>query len=982
MKGIKIHKHLSCIGFYSFLFTILLFQGSCRSQEILDPDNTLQNRIKSQLDSSIRHGVLPNGFTYFIKDISEPQSSLYLRLYHKAGSNQEGSDQIDIAHGLEHLAFKATKHFPNGIGQSEAIKKAKLSKYDLLAYSGLSTEYSFDAPPKNKEAMETAFLFFKDIIGGGLSLKDEDIASVKGELRQEFLFGTVDNLNEQNANSKLMASLFPCQQEELNYLNQLENQSLEAFKRFYRDWYRPDLFAISIVGNIDDVNGLEKSVISVFSKLKPAKELKQIINCDSLFARRPPQFTVIERTPDKNQMFPDTKENIDVIFRDPLTMENLDNFSGIQRLMLMQLLRQKASERFTNIGAELNASTLGIHDTYNLDNLPSTLKIGLRLENLVPEKLALQKMLHALKQLQVYGVSNQEWEEMKQRNLQYLKLKDRSNAEYWINEIKNYYVRGEAFPENKDILIKEWLSLLSLSEFNEFLSQFLSRKPEDIGIIAPSGHSALAYSEKQVRSWVDEAYQKKIDTYEKPTPPESFMSAIDVENLEKPKIISSSSLKEGVEEITLNNGIKIVYKQMEADSTLNQDKIRIHGFALKGSNSFPPEQFFSAVNAPNIINYSGVNGMNRFEIKKILEQYQLTTGVHTYIDRNEVGIQADATLDNLEIMLQLIYLHFSGLNENDKDFQNWKMMISNSYKYKPMLEFRNLIRDSTGDLAVTRYFFGRKSLNEGKENFNGIEKINLNHAYHIYNSLFGDAGDFTFVISGYPELNSFLPLLVKYLGNLPTSSFVSEGASSFHKMDTIHSKPLKFVEIPMVDDEKLNYMKYHLIYLENAQVPLDLKEQIKMEALGWITTEKAFRLRFEMGLELYDVQVYGTFNKDLNRYEISSTFKCVPEEYPIIRKEIQKIVSEMKSGQITQELFEQGMYAMHFYYDLDKSGGSMNSEHQNLYEHYRYGQPLLDPKEVELFVNSLTKEDIVETANKYFKEENLSEFVMRNNDLK
>ncbi len=299
-----------------------------------------------------------------------------------------------------------------------------------------------------------------------------------------------------------------------------------------------------------------------------------------------------------------------------------------------------------------------------------------------------------------------------------------------------------------------------------------------------------------------------------------------------------------------------------------------------------------------------------------------------------------------------------------------------------MLEFRNLIRDSTGDMAVTSNFFGRKSLNDGKENFNGIEKINVEHAYHIYNNLFGNARDFTFVVSGYPELNSFLPLLKKYFGNLPYSNINSESSCSFQKMDTIPAKPPKFVEIPLIDDEKLNYMKYHLIYLENAQVPLDLKEQIKVEALGWITTEKAFRLRFEMGLELYDVRVYGTFNEDLNRYEISSTFKCLPEEYPVIRKEVQKIISEMKSGQITQELFEQGMYAMHFYYDLDKSGGSMNSQHQNLYEHYRYGQPLMDPKEVEEFVNSLTKEDMVETANKYFKEENLSEFVMKNNDSK
>ncbi len=966
--------------FYCISVFIVLFISSCKSPVPFNHESIDDSTHSVKLDSSIRYGQLPNGFTYFIKDLSEPQPKLYMRFHHNAGTNQQDADQIDVAHGLEHLAFKPTKHFPNGIDQSKSIKTLGISIYDMLAFSGQTTVYYFDAPLQSQEALETGFSFFKDI-ANGLNLTDEAIHSVKGELKQEHFFRQGDNLNKNNAESKLEASYFPCKQDESNYLDRIENQTPEDFRRFYRDWYRPDLLAISIVGNIEDIDSLEKLIKNTFSDLESPANTKKIMDCDSLFANRAPQFSIIERTPVISKMVPDKEVDLDIIFRDPITMKNLNNINGLKRLILMQMLRDIVSERLREISTGYGSFIAGIRDTYESDNLPSTIKIGAMLESSIGEKKTLQQILRVLRQLQLFGVSRAEWDNLKEKHLQYLKDKDVNNAKYWIKEIQNFYTKGEALPDNKNAMRKAWLSDLSLSEFNDFGSQFLSKKPEDIGIMAPNGHKALLYTEQEVRAWVEDIYQEEVQVYQKPFVPDVLMSSKELNKLKKPEITENSSYKTGVREVILNNGVKLVFKQINGAVGLDKDNIRIHGYALKGADCFPKEQFFSAVYAPSIIGYTGLNGMNRFEIERFLKKKKmLSGGVSTYIDRDEVGIQGSTDVSNLEIILQLMYLNFISPNKNKEAFEDWKMMKFRTYKYQSNFEFRKAIRKSTGDLSVIANVFGSNGLSEGNDFFEGIAKIDLDEAHEIFNKLFSNSEDFTFVISGDFQIEFVLPMVNKYFGNLPnTSSTLTCDFSNKEKL-FVPDGP-NFQEITAPITEKLNYMKYHNSFLQTAPIQLDWKEQLRVEALGWITTKKAWRLRYELGLALYDVEVRGTFNKKMNRYEINSTFECVPEEYPVIRKEVKDIIFEIKSGLITEGLFEQGMFVMHHYYDLDKGGGKHRSQHENLYDHYRYGQPLIDPKEVEEFVNSLTVEDIVKTANKYYKDENLYEFVMIDKEL-
>src|SRR2546430_507979 len=71
------------------LLVLVLAPPAARSQDLAQP---------IPLDSSIRTGTLPNGFTYFIRKNSRPAKRASIRLAVNAGSIDETDQQRGLAH--------------------------------------------------------------------------------------------------------------------------------------------------------------------------------------------------------------------------------------------------------------------------------------------------------------------------------------------------------------------------------------------------------------------------------------------------------------------------------------------------------------------------------------------------------------------------------------------------------------------------------------------------------------------------------------------------------------------------------------------------------------------------------------------------------------------------------------------------------------------------------------------------------------------
>jgi zinc protease len=95
------------------LITALFFLLPVSSfSQAIPPKHVAKSAIvKTQvlpLDSAVKVGKLPNGFTYYIRKNIEPKNRVTMYLANKVGSVLENDDQQGLAHFMEHMSFNGT----------------------------------------------------------------------------------------------------------------------------------------------------------------------------------------------------------------------------------------------------------------------------------------------------------------------------------------------------------------------------------------------------------------------------------------------------------------------------------------------------------------------------------------------------------------------------------------------------------------------------------------------------------------------------------------------------------------------------------------------------------------------------------------------------------------------------------------------------------------------------------------------------------
>ena len=216
---------------------------------------------KLPFDAKVITGKLENGLTYYIRENKKPEKKVELRLVIKVGSIMEDDDQQGLAHMAEHMAFNGTKNFKKNDIVSYLQSIGVEFGNDLNAYTSFDeTVYILPIPTDQPSNLEKGFQILEDW-AHQVTYLDEDINSERAIILEESRMG---KSGEERMFKKIYPELFKgskyAQRLPIGIDSIIKTFNPDAIRRFYREWYRPELMAVIVVGALAAACGVTPDV--------------------------------------------------------------------------------------------------------------------------------------------------------------------------------------------------------------------------------------------------------------------------------------------------------------------------------------------------------------------------------------------------------------------------------------------------------------------------------------------------------------------------------------------------------------------------------------------------------------------------------------------------------------------------------------------------------------------------------------------------
>ena len=226
-------------------------------------------------DPAVRVGKLDNGLTYYILHNEIPAQRAEFYLATNVGAIQETPDQDGLAHFLEHMCFNGTKNFP-GKGILNYLQSIGASfGGNVNASTGVEqTIYMLNnIPLVNQSVVDSCILIMHDY-SHFVNCDPEEIDAERGVIVEE-------RRSRRNAQWRLHERSLPYYYGDSKYATctligsqeNLLNFKPESLTNFYHTWYRPDLQAMIVIGDID-VDYTEAKIRETFADIPAAENPK------------------------------------------------------------------------------------------------------------------------------------------------------------------------------------------------------------------------------------------------------------------------------------------------------------------------------------------------------------------------------------------------------------------------------------------------------------------------------------------------------------------------------------------------------------------------------------------------------------------------------------------------------------------------------------------------------------------------------------
>ena len=734
--------------------TLLVFFGFllclANGQEIANPEEakTVALDKKIPVDPKITVGQFANGMRYYIRENKKPENRAELRLVVNTGSILEDDDQQGLAHFLEHMAFNGTKNF----AKHELIEFMESIGMrfgpGLNAYTGFDeTVYMLQIPTESEEVMEKAFQILEDW-SWAFSLENEEIDKERGVIIEEWRLGL-------GANARMMDKQFPIIFKGSHYANRLtigkkeiiENFEHDALKRFYRDWYRPDLMAVVAVGDFE-ISKVEPLINQHFAQLPAAKDPRP----RNIFPVPDHEETLFAIARDKEAM------NTSVAVIHKLPLQNMSTVGAYRQMIVEQLYHGMLNQRLAELAQKKDPPFLGASSgkgQFVRSKEVYVLNAGVKDEGI--EK-GLRALILESERVSRHGFTPSELDRKKRQILRSIEQsyteREKNNSNVYVSEYIRNFLEDEPIPgiEYEFELFKRFIPEITLAEVNQIGQEWLAENNRVIMINSPDKEGLAIPTEDELIGLLESVVDMTIEPYEDSTIDLPLMAEIP----DAGEIIDTKYLdKYDITEWKLSNGVRVILKPTD----FKEDEIVFRAISPGGTSLASDEDFIPARMASQVISAGGVGEFSAIDLQKKLTGK--VVGVRPIISDWDEGLMGSASPKDVEILFQLINLNFTAPRADATMFDVLKNQMK-AFLENREADPRFVFYDTLGRIMTQDHPRVRSLTVEQ------LDEMDLEKSFHFYKDRFADASDFIFVFVGNLDLGVIEPLVTRYLATLPS----------------------------------------------------------------------------------------------------------------------------------------------------------------------------------------------------------------------
>ena len=736
-----------CLG---CLLIIFLSSGFLQAQE-MQP---------LPIDPKVRYGKLDNGLTYYIRHNELPENRADFYIAQNVGSVLEEDNQAGLAHFLEHMAFNGTKNFPkNGIDKYLQSVGMRMGE-NLNAYTSFDeTVYTIiNAPVDKPNVVDSCLLILHDW-SNSLALTDSMIEKERGIIREEW---RTRRDASQRLLEKQLQQMFPgnkyANRIPIGSIDVINNFKPEELRAYYKKWYRPDLQAIIVVGDVD-VDTVEKTIKTMFSDIpapvNPAKrEYVSVADNDE---------PIVSIATDK-----EASSTIIYIYHkyDPMPAQLRSTAAGLITDYISAVCSQILNERLEALLHQANPPFV-YAEAYDGDFMVARTKDAFTIAAIAKEgeiDSTMTALVREMERARQFGFTVSEYERAKINILKQYESafneRDKQKNSSYTKEYVNHFTEGGYIPgiETEYTLINQIAPNITVEQVNQYLSQVIGEKNIVLALSGPEKEGVVYPTESELLEMFNKARSQKVEPYKEEVNNDPLIPELPAPG----KIVKEEH--DGLFDatvLTLSNGVRVVLKPTE----YKKDEIQMTATSPGGSFMVGIDDAKNMKVFNSVIGLGGLGNFSAIDLSKKLAGKKVSCSASLGVD-NE-SLNGYASPNDVKTLFELIYLAMTSPRTDNDAYASFENRM------KAQLENAKLDPSTALNDTISKVVYNNhpRAVSLEAEDF---DKISYQRILDIYKERYGDASDFTFTFVGNLNVDSIRPYIEQYLATLPANGRVDK----------------------------------------------------------------------------------------------------------------------------------------------------------------------------------------------------------------